>query len=171
MFLCSVSTVFFGDVPRKNVCSGGGPEHAFFPEASPKNAVGTLQRNTIGTLNQCSEPAFRDQLRAGVLRGFLNSQSLSWSRNSGSEHGFSVPIMSLRSVPTVFLGDASGIFGGPGAAAKRSPPEHRVFPEASPQNEVGTLQRNTIGTLNPCSEPVFRDQLMEKFPYVYAYWE
>ena len=44
---------------------GPPPEHAFLPEASTNNTVGTLRRNTIGTLNQCSEPAFRDQLRAG----------------------------------------------------------------------------------------------------------
>ena len=59
-------------------------EHRVFPEASPKNTVGTLQRNTIGTLNQCSEPAFRDQLSSGGGSfGFLGAL---WGRDrSGAE--------------------------------------------------------------------------------------
>ena len=47
----------------------------------------------------------------------------------------------------------------PGAAASRPPTDHWKFPEASPKTTVGTLRRNTIGTLNQCSEPAFRDQL------------
>ena len=58
-----------------------------------------------------------------------------------------------------FFGDASGNFPCSRAAAKRPPTEHAFFPEASPKNTVGTLRRNTIGTLNQCSEPAFRDQL------------
>ena len=57
------------------------------------------------------------------------------------------------------LGTPRGISSVPGAAPKRPPSEHAFFLEASPKNTVGTLRRNTIGTLNQCPEPAFRDQL------------
>ena len=67
VFWSGSDRVFWGDAWGNFPCSGGPlrgrPRNTrFFPEASPQNTVGTRRRNTIGTLNQCSEPAFRDQL-------------------------------------------------------------------------------------------------------------
>ena len=83
------------------------------------------------------------------------AQGISWSRNAGSEHCFSVPIVFLPSVP-----------GRPRSS------EHAFFPEASPENTVGTLRRNTIGTLNQCSEPAVRDQLriLRMFVGIFDFW-
>ena len=119
------------------------PGTRIFPEASPKKAVGTLQRNTIGTLNQCSDTAFRDQLR--IARRYVLELLLD--------------AVVLCTVPTVFcfgrLGEKRVFRGRP----RSGRPGTLGIPRGIPKNTVGTRPKNTIGTRDNVSKHAFRDQL------------
>ena len=63
--------------------------------------------------------------------------------------------MFLRSVPTVFFGDASGNFPCSGAAAKRRAPGRRVFPRGIPKRHG----RNTTEKHDRNTKSVFRTRV------------